>query len=131
MKKDIRDYKRNGKQYAYILDAICTENFDTTANSDKELIQFFFNTFNKEYNYSYNKKRYRNLQARISSYLKGLPSCINIAYTYTDIEKLLISFGYDLKGYRLTIALNEWFDVLALRLIQLANYYNINLDVIY
>lgn len=42
--------------------------------------------FNHEYNHSYNKKRFPNLQDRLSEYLKGLPYGFGFAYRYEILD---------------------------------------------
>ena len=69
---------RNGIQLVYVLDCIrnssrATDEGKEFAN-DSEVLKFFFDIFDEEFNGSYNKKYYPNLQDRISHYLQGLPS---------------------------------------------------------
>lgn len=45
MKKNPRDYKVNGKMYAYILDSISSDDADVESMSDKERIEFALDTF--------------------------------------------------------------------------------------
>lgn len=127
MKKDIRDYKNVGVQYAYILDAIHTDKLFEYPLSDMGKIVYFFETFNKEYNYDYNKLCYPNLQDRVAEYIKGLPSCIGIAFSDYDIEQIGKSWGCCKTDKQTAKFVNGWFDAIAYRLIQLANYYNINI----
>ena len=128
MRKDIRTYKVNGKQFAYVLDSINVTDGDgnTIENaSDKDRVQFFFDTFDEEYNYPYNRKIYPSLQDRITQYLKGLPSCINIAFSYYDIAEIGKMWGYcqtERKEYEFKI---NWFNRIAFRLIQLKAYFNL------
>lgn len=119
MKKNIRDYKNVGVQYAYILDAIDFE------GSDKEKVAYFFECFNKEYNYDYNKRCCPNLQARIAEYIKGLPSCIGIAFTNYDIEQIGIVWGNCKEGRNNSRFIANWWDIIAYRLLKLKEYYNI------
>lgn len=119
MKKNIRDYKKVGVQYAYILDAIDFE------GSDLEKVDFFFYNFNEEYNSEYEKRRYPNLQVRIAEYLKGLPSCIGIAFSDYDIEQIVKSWGYCKTDKQAAKIVSDWWSVIASRLLQLKEYYNI------
>lgn len=84
MKKNVRDIKNVGVQFGYILDCIYNENNENM--SDKEAINYFFECFNEEYNYDYNKRLYPNLTDRVREYIKGLPSCFSIDYTDYNIE---------------------------------------------
>lgn len=119
MKKDIRNYKNVGVQYAYILDAIDFE------GSDLEKVDFFFYNFGEEYDNEYNKRYYPNLQARIAEYLKGLPSCIGIAFSNYDIEQIGIVWGNCKEGSNNNRFINNWWNVIAYRLLKLKEYYNI------
>lgn len=83
MKKNVREYKNVGVQFAYVLDCIYNDEKDNM--SDKEAINYFFDCFNEEYNYNYNKRLYPNLQKRISEYIQGFPNCLSIAFIITVI----------------------------------------------
>lgn len=88
---------RNGVQLVYVLDCIKNSSMATDEGkefaNDFEAIKFFFDTFNKEFNYQYNKRLYPNMAERIGQYLRGLPSCCNIDYWDDEIIKLGISWG--------------------------------------
>lgn len=127
MKKNIRDYKVNGNQFAYVLDAINVTDYDGNEidANDKERVKYFFECFNNEFNYEYNKRRYPNLQNRISEYIKGLPSCINIAFENYKIAEIGKSWGYCKTERKENEFINNWFTVIAFRLIQLKKYFNL------
>lgn len=127
MKKNIRDYKNVGVQYAYILDCIFIEEINVDQTSDKKKVERFFEAFNKEYNYDYNKRCYPSLQGRIASYLRGLPSCIGIAFTNYNIEQTGKLWGYCKTDKQSEKFVDNWFDTIAFRLIQLKKYYDINI----
>lgn len=127
MKKEIRDYKNVGVQYGYVLDAIHTDNLFECPMSDMEKMVYFFETFNKEYNNEYNKRCYPRMENRIAEYLKGLPSCISVAFSNYDIKQIGKSWGYCKTDKQTARFVNGWFDAIAYRLIQLAKYYNINI----
>lgn len=122
MKKNVREYKKVGVQFAYILDCIYNENNENM--SDKEAIKYFFDCFNEEYNYNYNKRLYPNLQKRISEYIQGLPTCINIAFTDYDIINIGKTWGYCKTEKQTSNFVNNWFSVIAFRLIQLKEKLN-------
>lgn len=122
MKKNVRNYKNLGVQFGYILDCIYNENNENM--SDKEAINFFFKCFNDEYNYDYNKRLYPNLQKRISEYIQGLPNCFGIAFTHYDIEQIGKSWGYCTTPAKTANFVNNWFSVIAFRLIQLKEKLN-------
>lgn len=119
MKKNIRDYKNVGVQYAYVLDAIDFE------GSDLEKVDFFFYNFGEEYNSEYEKRRYPNLQVRIAEYLKCLPSSIGIAFSDYNIAEIGKTWGYCKTDKQAAKFVDEWFSVIAYRLLQLKKYYNI------
>lgn len=117
MKKNVRECKKVGVQFAYILD--CIYNDEKGNMSDKEAINYFFEAFNKEYNDSYNKRLYPNLQERISQYIQGLPTCISIAFTDYDIINIGKTWGYCKTEKQRIDFQNNWFSIIAWRLIQL------------
>ena len=119
MRKDLRDYKVNGREFAYLFDCIHSDEVELT--TDKEKVDYFFECFRKEFNNGYYRRMYPNLQDRIAQYLQGLPSCIGIAYTYHDILKLKKEWGVICDDTRF---IEKWFSVLASRLIQMWRYFN-------
>ena len=122
MKKNVRDYKKVGVQFAYVLDRIYNENNENM--SDKEAINYFFDCFNREYNFAYYKRLYPNLQERVREYIKGLPSCFSIDYTDYNIEQVGKTWGYCKTQKQTSNFVNNWFDVIAFRLIQLKEKLN-------
>lgn len=122
MKKNVREHKNVGVQFAYVLDCIYNDEKDNM--SDKEAINYFFECFNKEYNNNYNKRLYPNLQERISQYIQGLPTCISIAFTDYDIINIGKSWGYCTTPAKTANFVNNWFSVIAWRLIQLKDKLN-------
>lgn len=122
MKKNVRDYKNVGVQFAYVLD--CIYNDEKLDMSDKEAINYFFDCFDREYNNAYYKRLYPNLQKRISEYIQGLPTCFGIAFTRYDIEQIGKSWGYCKTEKQTSNFVNNWFSVIAFRLIQLKEKLN-------
>lgn len=122
MKKSVREYKKVGVQFAYVLDCIYNDEKDNM--SDKEAINYFFDCFDKEYNDTYYKRLCPNLQKRISEYIQGLPNCFGIAFTHYDIEKIGKSWGYCKTEPQTLNFVNNWFDMIAFRLIQLKEKLN-------
>ena len=117
---------RNGKQLVYVLD--CIENStraqdeNQTFETDCEVIKFFFDCFESEYNYKQNKQRFPNLQERIKNWIAGLPSCFCCDYESYNIIQRGVEFGVltgtDEKKNEKFV--NGWFNVLACRIIQVA-----------
>lgn len=122
MKKNVREYKNVGVQFGYVLD--CIYNEDNENMTDKEAIDYFFYCFDKEYNGTYYKRFYPNLQERVKEYIKGLPSCFSIDYSDYNIEKVGKSWGYCKTEKQTSNFVNNWFDVIAFRLIQLKEKLN-------
>lgn len=128
MKKNIRNYKVNGKQFAYVLDSINVTDYEgneITDVTDKERVKHFFECFNAEYNAPYSRKVYPNLQDRISQYLQGLPNCINVAYNNYDIIKIGKEWGYCKTERKENQFIENWFGCIALRLLQLKDYFKL------
>lgn len=122
MKKDLRDYKVNGVQYAYVLD--CIHSDDVELSTDKDRIEYFFRQFSIEGDMDYKRRMYPNEQERIAQYLRGLPSCCSIAYANYDIVQIGKSWGYILDTERKENEFCErWFNVMALRLMQTRDRY--------
>lgn len=117
MKKNVRDYKNVGVQFAYVLDCIYNDEKDNM--SDKEAINYFFEYFYKEYNDTYYKQLYPNLQERVKEYIKGLPSCFGVAYCTDTIINIGKSWGYCKTEKQRIDFQNNWFSIIAWRLIQL------------
>lgn len=122
MKKNVREYKNVGVQFAYVLDCIYNDEKDNM--SDKEAINYFFDCFNKEYNFDYHKRLYPNLQERVKEYIQGLPSCFSIAFTNYDIEQVGKSWGSCQTERQREYFINNWFSIIAWRLIQLKEKLN-------
>ena len=122
MKKNVRDYKKVGVQFAYVLDCIYNDKKDNM--SDKEAINYFFDCFNREYNDAYYSRLYPNLQERVKEYIKGLPSCFGVAYCTDDIINIGKSWGYCKTEKQQRDFLSNWFFVIAWRLIQLKDKLN-------
>lgn len=122
MKKDLRDYKVNGVQYAYVLDCIQSDEVELT--TDKERIEYFFRMFSIEGDCEYKRKMCPNEQERIAQYLRGLPSCCRIAFTDYNIKEVGKSWGYALDTERKANEFCErWWSVIASRLMQIRDRY--------
>ena len=123
---------RNGVQLVYVLDCIRNSSRATDEGmefaNDYEVLKFFFDTFNEEFNDQYNKRRYPNLQNRIGEYLQGLPSCMAVEYWNDEIIKLGLIWGVldQPEGRKAEKFCNNWFNVLGLRICQAAQKVGIN-----
>lgn len=123
---------RNGVQMVYIID--CIKESSRAADegkefkTDAEALQFFFDCFEQEFNFQYNKRRYPNLSERIGEYLKGLPSCCNIDHINHSILLLGVKWGVlsstdDKKANKF---LENFFSVCGVRILQAAQKVGIN-----
>lgn len=125
MKKDIRIYKNVGVQYAYILDCIYSDSVDVDSLSDKEKVELVFDTFNVEYNDAYNKRCYPNIQVRLANWIQGLPTVLGVAFSDYDIAEIGKSWGYCKSDKQAAKFVDNWWNVIAYRLLKLKEYYNI------
>ena len=117
---------RNGDQLVYVIDCIKESSRATDEGkefkTDAEALQFFFDCFEQEFNFQYNKRQWPNLAERIGEYLKGLPSCCNIDYTDYSILLLGVKWGVlsstdDKKANKF---LENFFSVCGVRILQAA-----------
>ena len=88
MKLNHHKYKKNYKNY--ILNSINSESYDITTNSDQDKINFFINTFKKEYDFMIDRV---GIYKALTEYLAGLPSTITLPIYNHDILKLAINMG--------------------------------------
>lgn len=119
--KSIRDYKKNGNQFAYFLDCITPEPYGVETNTDKERIEFLFDTFRKEY--GFNIPRYGE-QTALCEWLKGLPSAISLPFYNDDIEELGKSWGYCSTPRKSSEFVANFWMVSAYRLIQIRDHFS-------
>lgn len=122
---------RIGVQCVYILDCIKDSSYvndeEIEIGSDKEAVALVVNEFMRTANYEYNKKRFPNLQDRIEDWLRGLPSVCSVEYKNYNIEQIGISWGYCGTEKKAAEFVENWWSVLAFRIIQLADKFDISL----
>lgn len=123
--KDVINDKKFGVQFAYILDAITPENYDVVCNSDAEKVKFVLDTFDKEYNHQYNKRRWPNLGERLCEWFRGLPSAIGLEWRDYYINEIGKSWGFE-RAVNNGTFLENWFSRCAMRLLQLARKLDID-----
>lgn len=121
--KDLRLDKRFGVQFSYLLDCVDTEIIGENA-TDKEKINFVFDTFNDEYGNAYNKRTYPSECERLANYLRCLPSCCSIAFADYDIIQIGKSWGYCKTPKQEDNFVNNWWNCCAARLIQMRKLLN-------
>lgn len=123
---------RNGVQLVYVLDCIKNSSRandeDKEFTTDKDALGFFFECFDQEYNYQYNKRLFPSLPDRIGAYLRGLPSCCNIDYWNYEIIKLGLTWGVldSPEGRKAEKFADNFFEVCGLRIIQAASKVGLN-----
>lgn len=126
MKKDPRNYEVNGKLYAYILDSICSEEVDTESMSDKERVEFALDKFYEEV-YKNDRRRMSTLE-KLTYWISGLCSTINVAFIDCEIAKIGTEWGYCRTGARTRFFVYTWFERIANGLLRLAKIYRIDMS---
>lgn len=129
MKKNPRNYKRGGAMFAYILDSVYSDVFDTESMTDKERIEYLLDTFFEE--------KYKNDMRRmcvldlLREWLQGMTSAINVAFIPYDIAVTGKSMGYCKDARSESRFINNWWTILASNIIRLARIYEINISRFY
>lgn len=118
--ENFRNDKRNGNQFSYLLDSIYNPETGENYNNDADAIRAAWAQFCEEYNHAYNIRLYPNLSQRVGSWFQGLPSGINIAFTYADIIATGQTWGYCQTEKKAERFCENWFQMLGLRFVQLA-----------
>ena len=126
---------KNGVQFQYVFNGIMNSSRVVDEgiefNTHYDMIKFFFDVFNEEFNYIQNKKRYPNLTDRIESFLRGLPSCFRIDYWDDEIGKIGEKWGYCQTERKRNDFISNWWHMIAYRIIQIANKVDYDLKNIY
>lgn len=65
-----------------------------TFTTEEEKITELMRRFKSEYWYPANQQRYGTMTKAMASWLQGLPSGIDVAFYYDEIDSLLIEWGY-------------------------------------
>lgn len=113
------------KQFDYVLSCINDDN--ETLSTPEEKIQYFAERFNDEFNNNYNKHRFRYIQDRIGSYLRCLPSCCSVTFSDYEIIQIGKRWGFCNTPIQEDRFCENWWDTIALRIMQLSKKYNIDL----
>lgn len=119
----------NAKKHAfnYILNSIDGDGYGVQLTTDKQKIDFVFNTFMSEYKYSINNGlsiRKVGIQTIFADYLAGLPSCINIEfrnYYILEMAKQWGSLPENATEKQEDKILSNWFAFIATNFFQLKN----------
>lgn len=131
-KKNLRDRKVNGNQFAYLLDEILTgEEYDGL--TDEAKIEYVLDEF-ESYNCMYVRRAQPSLPKRIGDWLQGLPSCVSLPFYCDEIAATLQDFGiqlnkrrdgdWDSRSWKI---INDWFYYWGVRIVQAAEYFGIEL----
>ena len=98
----------------YVLNSL---SFDIESGSEQDQIKELKNRFESEYWYDSNKKRYQNDKVQgLKNWLQGLPSGVNIDFTYYDIAQRLKDLGIITEATRESTVekyVSEWWDLIA------------------
>ena len=126
MKKNPRDYKVNGKMYAYILDSISSDEVDVESMSDRERIEFVLDTFYTE-KFKDDRRRMPALDL-LTEWIAGLCSTVNVAFTNYDIAKVGKEWGYCRTDARTSQFVRTWFERIANGILRLAKIYGVDMS---
>lgn len=126
MKKNPRDYKVNGKMYAYILDSISSDDVDVESMSDRERIEFALDTFYVE-KFKDDRRRMSALDL-LTEWIAGLCSTVNVAFTNYDIAKVGTEWGYCRTDARTSQLVRTWFERIANGILRLAKIYGVDMS---
>ena len=119
--KDLRLNKRFGVQFAYLFDCIYSDEFDVDQMNDREKIEYVFKKFEAEHGGKHYEKLFPNEQSRLADWLQGLPTSCSVSFYNDDIIEIGKSWGFCKTERKAAEFVNNWFSVLAFRLIQMRN----------
>lgn len=98
----------------YVLNSL---SFDLESDLKQDQVKELKNRFESEFWYDNNKKRYQNDKVQgLKNWLQGLPSGVNIDFTYYDIEQRLKDLGIITETTRESTIekyVSEWWDLVA------------------
>ena len=77
--------------YKYILDCIDASDYGKNPQTDKEKIEFLFDTFQREKSYEIARA---GMNKAFTDWLQGLPGCFNIEWENYKILELMTDLGY-------------------------------------
>lgn len=126
MKKNPRDYKVNGKMYAYILDSISSDDVDVESMSDKERIEFALDMFYDEI-YKNDRRRMSTLE-KLTCWISGLCSTVSVTFADYDIAQLGKEWGYCRTDARTSQFVHTWFERIANGILRLAKIYGVDMS---
>lgn len=77
----------------HILNSINAEGYEQQPKTEKEKLQFVVDTFNAEYVYPQNLQRYGTYQELFKQWLMGLPTALQVEFTYHKVNEFMESIG--------------------------------------
>lgn len=123
------NYKKD--VYPYILNAIDFSEYEgKEPETDKEKLQMFFDTFNRQAVYEYNVKNFKTYHAILANHLSGLPSYINIPFKNWEILELAKKWGSipeNATEKQEDKILENYWDFMAAQIFKLFRKYNITM----
>lgn len=112
--------------YAYILDSISSDDVDVESMSDKERIEFALDMFYDEI-YKNDRRRMSTLE-KLTYWISGLCSTVNVAFTNYDIAKVGTEWGYCRTDARTSQFVRTWFERIANGILRLAKIYGVDMS---
>jgi hypothetical protein len=106
--------------FNYILDSIDGDGYGVELTTDKQKVDFVYDTFKSEY--AHQIKYYGNEVRAFAEYLAGLPSCINIEFRNFYILEMAKQWGSipeNATEKQEEKILSNWFNYIAINFFQL------------
>lgn len=115
----------------YIISCINVEAYEIEAHTDRDKLKVVLDSFNREYNYLNNKKRFKNLAIRLAEWLKGGPTIISVEIW--DEEIIKVAKEYKLLPCEITEDeeynfVEYWFELCASTILAIAKDNKISID---
>lgn len=116
------------KVFAYIIDSINPDDYDVVANTDKEKLQFVYDTFKSEMGHLIPQVGKVNA---FREWLQGLPTAMDIEYQNHKILEIAYEWGSLLKNAtedQEDKILDNWFNFIANKTFVLMRKHKVNMD---
>jgi len=106
--------------FRYLIDSA----YDCDGMTDRQIVQHIYDRWQAEYCYEYNLQRYGNGRDNLKEWLAGLP--LNIDFYNGDIVKITEQWHETtLSDSQAQRVIDNWFQFLAMKLLQLFKHYKI------
>lgn len=106
-----------------ILDSVS----DECGEDDKQRAAYIWQRFNAEHNYTDNRKRFPNLQARVANWLSGV--ALNIPYANHDIVQTCERWHETtLTDKQADMVIANWFGFMAFKLMQCVQSHGVDIN---